>query len=114
LPRYGSTIDFQETAMNPEIPFRHRPMCESLIEIAGQKPNERGMDPRVCIHTERRLQPITMTNWRRSRYWARLASAGNRVDGRIPQAMNRYAFVTPFAVIVADGVQCRPCVCGQI
>src|SRR5258708_20224827 len=60
LRRKPRAIDLQEAAVNTASAFRHRPVRESLIEIAGEKADERWMDPRIGIEAVRREHAVTM------------------------------------------------------
>ena len=71
------------------VPVGHRPVCEPLIEIARQEPDQRWMDPRIGVEAVREQQPVTMANRRIRRSEGRFAGARHRIDASVPQAVHR-------------------------
>jgi hypothetical protein len=114
LRRQRRVVEREEAAMDPAVPFRHRPMRESLIEIPGDEADEGRLDPRVGVDVRDRQQPVTMPDRCRGvrRCWR--AGAGRRAETRRPEPAHGSPLVRRAIVGVAEHCPRRSGVRRQI
>jgi hypothetical protein len=90
----GGFINFKKAAVNPAFPLGHRPVCKALVEISGEKSNERRMDPRIGVDTVHRDEPIAVAHRQDcpSNRWRRVRTR-HCIEACRPQPTHRQAFV---------------------
>ena len=94
LCRERGPVQLHETAVNAAASFGHRPVRETLIQVAGQEANERRIDPAISVDAGDGEQPVAMANRTRLGGERRVTGASHRFEARRPQPLHGAPFFT--------------------
>ena len=102
-------VDLEEAAVDATTSFGHAPVGETLIEVAGQKSNQRWMDPRVGVEVVHGADQVAMPDRRDNRRRRQIDGAIHRLQARIPEPVDGPSFLARAIVALAEHGQRRPC-----
>ena len=94
--------------MDAAIPLGHRPVRETLIQIARQESNQRRMDPGIGVEAIDHLQPVAMPHRGGVRRYRGLTGATDGFEASVPKTPYRSALFPHRIVFVEEHLQRRP------
>ena len=101
-------VELEEAAVDAAAAFRHGPVREPLIEVAGEESNQRRMHPGVRIEVVHFQEPVAMTDRDRPVALRRRSGLSDGPETRVPQPAHRPRLVADALVELAKSRQGGP------